>query len=69
MGRREAGEVLTTADQGSVFNFTVSWLPDSERLIMSIGPLTGTNGVPGNPLLSRDGRTLYVREDRTDGEI
>lgn len=81
----EAGEFLKTATRGRNSGFTVSWLPDSERLIHwspaeqqfmvwnvrtdESRPLTGMNGVPGNPVLSRDGRTLYVLEDRTDGEI
>ena len=66
-------------------SYEASWFTDNERILYwdhatqhylvwnwrtgDTSPLPGLNRVPGDPMISPNGRTLYVMEQNVDGEI
>jgi Tol biopolymer transport system component len=80
-----AGEVLDGSSPPTRSSYEASWFPDSERILYwdratqhylvwnwrtgDTSPLPGLNRVPGDPMISPDGRTLFVMEQNVDGEI
>ena len=80
-----AGEILDRSSPSTRSSYEATWFPDSERILYwdqatqhylvwnwrtgDTSPLPGLNRVQGDPMISPNGRTLYVMEQNVDGEI